>query len=242
MSNSASCDLPAKLVMSRKKPPRDGRRNSNHGHTTSRTRAKYGRQSALWLWSSRFKITKSMITTSTARLSKYLAEICYSEPMPNATSTATFSKRLDPLVSLVMGLGSHTSCSHVTALKRSRRVQAVDDLLLWLEGCQLISQKPVESPKIMHIIHPLTAQPWQKLAPKDVVGHVWRSSHVLGVAQQDCTQHDLRAGCENYQNYPFCTKPGRVSSCPKPNANVRLTSHSVGSKPATLKPFKSKPQ
>lgn len=68
MSKSLSVALPTKLVISRNKPPKNGRRNSNHGHAASRALAKGERQSTLWLWSSRFKAQSTMTTSSTDRL------------------------------------------------------------------------------------------------------------------------------------------------------------------------------
>ena len=73
MSKSLSVALPTKLVTSRNKPPRNGRRNSNHGHTASSIFTKGERQSTLWWWFSRFKAESTMMTISTNRLGRNYA-------------------------------------------------------------------------------------------------------------------------------------------------------------------------
>ena len=88
MSKSLSVALPTKLVISRNKPPKTGRRNSNHGHTASRAFAQGGRQSTLWLWYSRLKAQSTTMNSSTTRLGgkKYTASWGTPEPLTAGAS------------------------------------------------------------------------------------------------------------------------------------------------------------
>lgn len=74
MSKSDSSPSPSEEPLStqsetsRNEPPKNGRRNSNHGHIATMLRATKGAQSALWSWYCRKVVLRTMMRMVNSRL------------------------------------------------------------------------------------------------------------------------------------------------------------------------------